>query len=162
MSNFQKTVEFNRVFGNEVPNTIQKDVFKHKIKDVKSRLALVTEEVQELVDGVENNDLKEVIDALSDILVVTYGMGSFLGVDLDVTFDIVHKSNMSKLCKTEQEAIETVEWYLKNEQRYDSPAYKKSYDDKYWIVYNKSTNKILKNHSVLNSYTPANFDSLLE
>jgi hypothetical protein len=65
---------------------------------------------------------------------------------------------MSKLCKTEEEAIESVQRY-KTEvpQRYDSPAYRKADDDIHWVVYNVSTMKILKNYK----YTPANFSSLI-
>ena len=63
---------------------------------------------------------------------------------------------MSKLCKNEKEAIETVEWYVK-EGRYDSPAYRLSDDGKYYVVYNKNTMKILKSIN----YTPVNFDSIL-
>lgn len=51
------------------------------------------------------------LDALSDILYVTYGAGSSLGLDLDKAFSLVHESNMSKLCKSPEEAEKTVEWY---------------------------------------------------
>ena len=80
-----------------------------------------------------------------------------MGVDLDKSYDIVHSSNMSKLCKNEAEAKETVAWYLKNESRYDSPSYRKSYDDKNWVIFNRSTGKILKSIN----YNPAKFDSML-
>ena len=45
----------------------------------------------------KNNDLKEAVDALTDILYVTYGAGHAFGVNLDKCFDEVQKSNMSKL-----------------------------------------------------------------
>ena len=65
---------------------------------------------------------------------------------------------MSKLCKTEEDAIETVKRY-KNEipQRYDSPNYRKADDDIHWVVYNESTMKILKNFK----YNPADFTTLI-
>ena len=82
------------------------------------------------------------------------------GINLDKAFDIVHKSNMSKLCETEEDAIDTVriykEKYANNNSPYDSPAYRRSKDNKYWVVYNESTGKILKNYK----YTPANFQEL--
>ena len=53
------------------------------------------------------------IDILVDLLHCTYKIGIFLGINLDKSFDIVHKSNMSKLCVSENEAKETVEWYKK-------------------------------------------------
>ena len=64
---------------------------------------------------------------------------------------------MSKLCLTEELAKETVEWYKKNESRYDSPTYRESFDKKYYVVFNKSTGKILKSIN----YTPACFKVML-
>lgn len=64
---------------------------------------------------------------------------------------------MSKLCESEEKAKETVEWYKQNEPRYDSPDYRKSEDGKHWVVYNKSSNKVLKNKN----YIAANFDEIL-
>jgi len=68
---------------------------------------------------------------------------------------------MTNLCHTNIEAILTVisykMKYKKKESPYDSPAYKKSSDNKYWIVYNKSTGKILKSIN----YKPVNFSSIL-
>ena len=64
---------------------------------------------------------------------------------------------MSKVCTTEDEARETVEWYKKNETRYDSPTYRLSYDNQRYVVYNQSTGKILKSIK----YTPANFSEMV-
>ena len=61
------------------------------------RLELIVEEVEELADAIDNEDLVEIADALTDILYVTYGAGHALGIDLDACFDEVHRSNMSKL-----------------------------------------------------------------
>lgn len=158
-SNFQKVLKFNKSFGVPINTDLQKDLF---IKDpalVNFRLDLILEEVGELKEAIKNSDFEETIDALTDILYVVYGAYTAFGVDADKAFDIVQESNMSKLCKTEQEAKDTVEWYLKNEPRYDSPEYRKSSDDINYIVFNKSTRKILKSIN----YTPANFknDSLI-
>jgi predicted HAD superfamily Cof-like phosphohydrolase len=116
------------------------------------RMSLIDEEVGELREALKNKDRVEVIDALADILYVVYGAGKSFGIDLDNAFDIVHRSNMSKFCKTEEEAKKTVEWYKINDSRYDSPEYRQKGD--LWIVYNKSTGKILKSVE----YTPAKFD----
>lgn len=156
-TNFQKIIDFNRQFGVKIYDTVQKDIFDKDPKLVKYRLDLILEEVNELKDAVEKKDIKEVIDALSDISYVTYGMAASLGINLDKSIDIVHKSNMSKLCNSEDEAVKTVEWYKENEKRYDSPTYRKSDDGKYWVVFNESTGKILKNIN----YIPANFDEML-
>ena len=115
-SNFKKVLYFNKSFGIQVFDKIQKNITKDDPKLIKYRLSLITEEAEELKEAVENHDFKEIVDALADILYVVYGMGTSIGVDLDKAFNIVHKSNMSKLCNTEEEAIETVEWYKNNEK----------------------------------------------
>ena len=61
------------------------------------RINLIEEELKELKHAIENKDLKETIDALTDILYVTYGAGHAFGVNLDKCFEEVQKSNMSKL-----------------------------------------------------------------
>lgn len=157
-SNYKQVVEFNNAFGVET-NTIPKpELFKEDPKLVNYRVSLIKEEVSELLDAVNNHDFVETIDALTDILYVTYGAFTAFGIDADKAFSLVHKSNMSKLCKTEKEAIDTVEWYKKNEsERYDSPAYRLSDDNVHYVVYNVSTKKILK--SIY--YSPVKFDSLI-
>merc|ERR1711907_204722 len=108
-------------------------------------------------------DMVETIDALGDILYVVYGAGGAFGVDLDQAFVLIHKSNMTKLCKTEAEAKETVEWYQKNctgpegKYPYDTPAYRLSPDGKYYVVFNESTGKILKSVN----YAVVSFESIL-
>ena len=106
--------------------------------------------------------MTETIDALTDILYVVYGAGVSFGIDLNRAFEIVHSSNMSKLCVDENEAQDTVLWYKEQFKQgklpYDSPAYRRSDDEKYWVVYNESTGKILKSIN----YTPADFKELLQ
>ena len=115
------------------------------------RMALIDEEVEELREALINKDRVEVIDALSDILYVVYGAGKTFGIDLDKSFDIVHESNMSKFCKTEEEAKETVKYYEQNIKLYKTPTYRQNGD--LWIVYNGDTGKILKSIN----YIPAKF-----
>ena len=158
LTNFQKVAnEFNGAFGVNTNTTPQRNLFDVDPKLVNYRLSLINEEVDELKDAISKKDIVETIDALSDILYVVYGAYTAFGVDADAAFDLVHKSNMSKLCKTEEEAIRTVESY-KNDERYDSPAYRLSPDGSYYVVYNRSTNKILKSIE----YNPVSFDSLLK
>ena len=66
-------------------------------KIVKLRYELILEELNELKEAIEKKDIKEVADALTDILYVTYGAGHAFGINLDKCFDEVQKSNMSKL-----------------------------------------------------------------
>lgn len=159
-TDFLAVKEFNETFGIPVYETPQMDIFTSNEKLVKLRMDLIREEFSELEEAVKNHDMVETVDALADLIYVVQGMGCSLGLDLDKAFDIVHSSNMSKVCKTVEEAEKTVEHYIatKDTHSYDSPSYRKSADGKYYIVYNKSTGKILKNVN----YVPANFSSMIE
>ena len=63
----------------------------------KLRVDLIKEELSELTEAMNNKDLLEVADALTDILYVTYGAGHAFGINLDKCFEEVQNSNMSKL-----------------------------------------------------------------
>lgn len=103
--------------------------------------------------------MTETVDALADSLYVILGAATAFGFDADKAFDLVHKSNMSKLCKTEDDAKETVRRYQTEvPQRYDSPSYRLSDDNIHFVVYNQNTMKILKNYK----YEPVNFTELLK
>ena len=141
-----------------LPDTIQKDIFKDKLSyHIEHHLNKINAEVLKLENYINNKEYTASIDTIVKLLFYIYRMGLYLGIDLDMSFDIVHSSNMSKLCKTEKEAIDTVEWYKQNDNRYDTPDYRKSYDGTYWVVFNSSTGKILKNIN----YTAADFNKML-
>jgi len=93
MSNFKSVKKFMQTFGQEVKNKAE---FPEE-KIVKLRLDLIREELEEFREAIEKKDIKEVADALTDILYVTYGAGHAFGIDLDRCFDEVQNSNMSKL-----------------------------------------------------------------
>jgi len=93
MSNFNKVGTFMKTFGQEVKT--KPSFSSDKIN--KLRIDLIKEELDELQEAMENNDLLEVADALTDILYVTYGAGHAFGIDLDKCLDEVQNSNMSKL-----------------------------------------------------------------
>jgi len=93
MSNFQSVKKFMQTFGQEVK--IKAEFPNEKI--VKLRYELIKEELEELNQAIKDKDIKEVADALTDILYVTYGAGHAFGIDLDKCFDEVQQSNMSKL-----------------------------------------------------------------
>lgn len=154
-TNFEKVLEFNNTFDVETNFNVNKFVFDTSPDLINYRLSLILEEVKELEEAIKQKDFKETVDALTDILYVTYGAFTALGVDADSSFFKVHESNMSKICNSEEEAKETVEWYKSNEkQRYDSPCYKKVNNGVGFVVYNKSTNKVLKNIN----YIPVEFE----
>ena len=93
MSNFQSVKKFMVTFGQEVKNKAE---FPNE-KITKLRYDLIREELDELGQAIKDNDIKEVADALTDILYVTYGAGHAFGIDLDKCFEEVQSSNMSKL-----------------------------------------------------------------
>ena len=93
MSNFSKVGTFMKTFGQEVKT--KPSFSTDKIN--KLRIDLIKEELEELTEAMNNKDLLEVADALTDILYVTYGAGHAFGIDLDKCFDEVQNSNMSKL-----------------------------------------------------------------
>ena len=93
MSNFNKVKTFMETFGQEVKT--KPSFSTDKINSL--RYDLIKEELEELKEAMENKDLLEVADALSDILYVTYGAGHAFGIDLDKCFEEVQNSNMSKL-----------------------------------------------------------------
>ncbi len=95
MTNFDKVKIFMQTFGQEVKN--KPDFPDEKI--VKLRYELIDEELKEFKEAIEKKDIKEVADALTDILYVAYGAGHAFGINLDKCFTEVQNSNMSKLDK---------------------------------------------------------------
>ena len=93
MTNFDKVGTFMKTFGQEVKTKPSFNTDKIN----KLRLDLIKEELSELTEAMNNKDLLEVADALTDILYVTYGAGHAFGINLDKCFQEVQNSNMSKL-----------------------------------------------------------------
>ena len=93
MTNFEKVRLFMKTYGQEVKD-------KAGLSDAetnKLRIDLIKEELEELTEAMQDENLLEVADALTDILYVTYGAGHAFGIDLDKCFEEVQNSNMSKL-----------------------------------------------------------------
>ena len=93
MSNFESVKKFMETFGQEVK---EKAGFPDD-KITTLRYELIKEELGELKEAIDSKDIKEVADALTDILYVTYGAGHAFGINLDKCFEEVQNSNMSKL-----------------------------------------------------------------
>ena len=93
MSNFESVKTFMKTFGQEVK---EKAGFPSD-KIISLRYELINEELEELKNAINNKNIKEVADALTDILYVTYGAGHAFGINLDKCFKEVQNSNMSKL-----------------------------------------------------------------
>ena len=95
MSNFEDVKIFMKTFG-------QMDKTKPQFPDEKTmqlRFELIREELNELEEAMKTKNLKEIADALTDILYVTYGAGYAYGINLDKCFKEVQRANMSKLGK---------------------------------------------------------------
>ena len=139
--------------------------FKHPIIDKPAmpskersalRISLLAEELKELQQAVNDNDLTEVADALCDLQYVLSGaiLEFGLGEKFKELFDEVHRSNMSKACKTVEEANETIAHYKATA---DTDSYHKEIDGLF-LVYRTSDNKTLKSVN----YSPAALKEILE
>ena len=123
----------------------QCNIFEKKYNELYIEIDNLKNSVAKLIYNciiIKNFD--EVVVNLNNIIKICYIIASLFQVDIDKCFNEVHLSNMTKVCISEEDAIETVEWYKNNEKRYSDPAYRKSTNDKYWIIYDRETSKILK------------------
>ena len=93
MSNFEDVKIFMKTFGQIVETTPK---FPDD-KTMRLRFDLIKEELNELEQAMNTKNLKEIADALTDILYVTYGAGYAYGINLDKCFKEVQRANMSKL-----------------------------------------------------------------
>ncbi|MBV6643836.1 MAG: nucleoside triphosphate pyrophosphohydrolase family protein [Cyclobacteriaceae bacterium] len=139
--------------------------FKHPILDEPQipspercslRVSLISEELKELEEAIQDGDLVEVADALCDIQYVLSGavLEFGLGEKFRTLFEEVQRSNMSKACETVKEAEDTVEYYS---TKRNTPCYYKEVDGKY-LVYREGDNKTLKSIN----YSPADLKSILK
>jgi len=138
--------------------------FKHPILDkpaipdenrCKLRVALIAEELKELEVAILEKDIVEVADALCDIQYVLSGaiLEFGLGAKFKALFEEVQRSNMSKACSSEEEAIATIKHYNENE---GTECYYREEQGK-WLIYRKSDNKTLKSIK----YSPANLEGII-
>lgn len=124
-------------------------------KRCRLRVSLLSEELDELKTAIENKDLVQVADALCDIQYVLSGavLEFGLGSKFRELFDEVQRSNMSKACQSEEDAIKTVEYY---KNRDNTECYYEKIDG-YYLVYRKSDNKTMKSVN----YSPADLEGIL-
>lgn len=148
-------------------NPVSKLSFSERINsdDYKSLVSKLGYE-RDILTGIINENLNiereliydYVILHLEKIIACSYMIGIYYDVNMNEAFNLVHESNMSKLCNTEEAAKETVQWYIdRPELGYLTPDYRVSQDGKYWVVYNRDTMKILK--SIY--YHPVDLSSVL-
>ena len=138
--------------------------FKHPIQEspcipskerCNLRVSLLAEELQELKQAIDDNDLVEIADALCDLQYVLAGAILEFGLaeKFKSLFDEVHRSNMSKACRSLDEAHDTIQHYRKNQQ---CDAYHKE-EESLFLVYRTNDNKTLKSIN----YSPANIKGIL-
>jgi predicted HAD superfamily Cof-like phosphohydrolase len=120
MTNFEKVAQFMIACDQEVVETPQiPDEFTTSL-----RLYLIHEEVHELVEGIRNQDIVEIADALTDILYVVYGAGHAFGIPLDKCFDEVQRSNMTKVMP-DGKVLKNAEGKVMKPDTYEEPQLEK-------------------------------------
>ena len=151
LDSLNQVAEFHRTFQ----HPIEAQPVIPSEKRCKLRVSLIAEELKELQEAIEDKDLVEIADALCDIQYVLSGavLEFGLGEKFKTLFDEVQRSNMSKSCNTEEEAIATMKHYKEN-KGIDS-YYKKQGD--HYLVFRTSDNKTLKSIN----YSPADLESIL-
>jgi hypothetical protein len=150
LTNFELVGKFHEKYGHPKRSIVYHDLFngnEENEKLINLRVKLIDEEFNELKKALQDKNMCEVIDALSDILYVVYGAGHAFGINLDESFNIVHESNMTKSCDTEEEAKASVEVY-KTKPGFENVevSYRKvtQGDYEYYVLYNVNDGKILK------------------
>ncbi|WP_341228155.1 nucleoside triphosphate pyrophosphohydrolase family protein [uncultured Arcticibacterium sp.] len=145
-----QVAEFHKTFRHPI---VEKPAIPAK-KRCDLRVELISEELNELKEAIENDDLIEVADALCDIQYVLSGaiLEFGLGDKFKALFDEVQRSNMSKACNSEEEAIATQKHYKEK----GTESYYKKDGDKF-LVYREGDHKTLKSVN----YSPADLKSLL-
>lgn len=143
--------EFHKTFKHPILNTPQvPDENRCKL-----RVALIAEELKELEVAILEKDIVEIADALCDIQYVLSGaiLEFGLGEKFKSLFEEVQRSNMSKACNSEEEAMATVKHYKEKD---GTECYYRQEQGK-WLIYRKSDNKTLKSIN----YSPANLENIL-
>ena len=151
INSLNQVADFHRTFNAPILDTPQIPSEQR----CELRVSLLQEELNELSQAIKDNDLVEIADALCDIqyvlsgAVLEFGLGDKF-VDL---FNEVQRSNMSKACNTQQEALMTLSHY---KQKDGTEGYYEEINGK-WLVYRASDDKVLKSIN----YSPANLKDIL-
>jgi len=125
------------------------------INEFQKTLKLLTNDLLTIDSLNLQNDIIFYNLTLDSIVEEVFTIAFMMKINLIKLFQIVHDSNMSKICNNDQLAIDTVEWYKQNEKRYKNPSYKEiDYNNnKYFVVFDDDTKKILKSIK----YNPVDF-----
>jgi NTP pyrophosphatase (non-canonical NTP hydrolase) len=142
-SNFEQVIQWHLLAGIKPP-------VGYNVDDTLA-LKLILEEVGELQAALKDKNVAEVADALGDILFVAYGACYRYGMDANIIFNEVSRSNFSKFCLTEEEALDTIATYNK-EKGADFAGYRQ--EGNYYVVFRLSDGKLLKSKK----WSPPMFD----
>jgi predicted HAD superfamily Cof-like phosphohydrolase len=140
------------------------ETFKHPIlptpqipsrERCKLRVELITEELKELQEGIDNGSITDIADALCDLQYVLSGAILEFGLaeKFKELFNEVHRSNMSKACKSMEEAEQTIQFY---KEYHNCESYFQQEGDLF-LVYRKGDHKVLKSVN----YSPADLPGML-
>lgn len=145
-------------FNYSLPNQLQKNLINENWKLVSDRIGDISQDIINLETAVSINNFYFVAQSLFSLMCSISSLAKIFGFDLDEVFRIVHESNMTKTCKNEQEAMDTIEHY-KTLPGFESVnvKYRPSNDGTYYVVYNFDTGKILKSKY----FQLPNFDHLV-
>lgn len=109
---FSAISKFNEIGGNEM-------MFRSlEEPTIEVQEDLILEEVEEIEEGLDENNLLKVLDGIGDTIVVVSGLAHKLGFDTKEIMDIINESNFSKFCENEHDANLSVQWYINNDTRY--------------------------------------------
>ena len=157
-----KYIEINETIYNLIKNNSRTTIITHEINYIVDKIKI---HFDQMVESIENKQMTLNIFYLSMLIISVYELGIIYEFDVDYGVELVNQSNTNKSCVTEQEAIDSVEYYKKmfesevitNLPRYDTPCYKLAPDNNRYLIYNKSTGKILKSIN----WKPVNFNEIL-
>jgi len=143
--------DFHRTFNHPIqPSPVIPDERRCRL-----RVELIAEELREFQEAIQDQDIVAVADALADIQYVLAGaiLEFGLGEKFNAVFEEVQRSNMSKACSSEDEAIRTVEFYRAK----DGTVCNYIKEGDRWLVYRTSDNKTIKSVG----YSPANLEPIV-
>jgi predicted HAD superfamily Cof-like phosphohydrolase len=152
INSLNQVADFHRTFNAPILDTPQIPSEQR----CELRVNLLQEELNELSQAIKDNDIVEIADALADLQYVLSGavLEFGLGEKFVELFNEVQRSNMSKACNTQQEALMTLSHYKKKD---GTEGYYKKINGK-WLVYRASDDKVLKSIN----YSPAELKKIIK
>lgn len=144
-------IKYDELFHHEPSRTITHKDLSTYLDENKTMIEVHHIRLDSLMQILKHNcdegNMDGVINDLNVLVTTVYDFSADLGVDIVGAFNDVHRSNMTKSCSTEEDAIASVKVYKTTQTRYEYPAYRQTSCGKYWVIYNDhpTDSKILKN-----------------